>query len=150
MSVTLSTTCATLAHAIRKEKEREVTYTWRSKNQSIEFDGNLVGGLVRLSISHDANRKEFSAYLGFIHWGTGNGYATETFTIFDRVNFPAVSFGAQKVARYSQKALDAYESQILGALRISAQNNPTIGNLWNRATEIAMGGDGTLRYSEVA
>lgn len=135
-----------VAEATRKVKNREVVYTWRSENKSIEFDGELVGGLVRLTIWHSADDKTFKSSVRFMHWNDGNGYTVESFTIFDTVNFPSASLISKGVARYSDKALAQFEGEVLAL--IGAHSNSVVSNLWNRATEIAMGGDGTLRYSE--
>lgn len=135
-----------VAEATRKVKNREVTYTWRSKNKSIEFDGDTVGGLVRLSIWHSADDKTFKSSVRFMHWDDRNGYTVESFVIFDTVNFPSASLISKSVARYSDKALAQFEEEVLQL--VLRYDNPLVSNLWNRATEIAMGGDGTLRYSE--
>jgi hypothetical protein len=137
-----------VAEATRKVKNREVVYTWRSKDKSIEFDGEVVGGLVRLTIWHSADDKTFKSSVRFMHWDDRNGYTVESFTIFDNVNFPSASLISKSVARYSDKALAQFEGEVLGQFGIG--ENQVLKNLWRRATEIAMGGDGTHRYSEVA
>lgn len=137
---------ATVAQATRKVKNREVVYTWRSENKSIEFDGDTVGGLVRLTIWHSADDKSLKSSIRFMHWNDSNGYTVESFTIFDNVNFPSASLISKSVARYSDKALAQFEGEVLAC--VGVHSNSVVSNLWNRATEIAMGGDGTLRYSE--
>ena len=138
----------TLAEATRRETNREVSYTWRSKNQDIEFDGELVGGLVRLTIRHDADAKAFTSTIRFMNWTDRSGYVCESFTMFDKVNYPASAIIRKSVKRYSDKALAEFEAEVLAHLGTWARQNEVVGNLWARATEIAMGGDGTLRYSE--
>lgn len=144
---------ATLAQATRKVKDREIVYTWQSKNQNIEFEGELVGGMVKLTISHDSDRKEFRAFMQFAHYDNSNGYQIYKFTIFDNVNYPSGTVASQPIARYSAKALGEFEARVIeylnGVSRFGGNGaHSRIVELWERATEIAMGGDGTLRYSE--
>ena len=143
---------ATLAEATRRVKNREVSYTWRSNRQDIqlptEVEGDLVGALVRLTIRHDADAKAFTSTIRFMNWNDRSGYVCESFTIFDKVNYPASNIITKSVARYSDKALAEFEADVLAQLGTWARQNEVVGNLWARATEIAMGGDGTLRYSE--
>jgi len=139
---------ATLAEATRSEKNREVSYTWRSKNQDIEFDGELVGGLVRLTIRHDADAKAFTSSIRFMNWNDRSGYVCESFTMFDNANYPSSTIIRKSVKRYSDKALAEFEAEVISYLGNWVRGNEVVRNLWERATEIAMGGDGTLRYSE--
>lgn len=144
---------ANFAQATRKVGDREITYTWRSKNQSIEFDGEQVGGLVNLRISHDSQRKQFSASIRFAHYDRSQGYEVVKFTIFDDVNYPSGTVATQPIARYSAKALGEFETRVIEYLNGVSQlgGNGAHGRIvevWARVTEIAMGGDGTLRYSE--
>jgi len=68
--------------------------------------------------------------------------------MFDTANYPASAIIRKSVKRYSDKALAEFEAEVLAHLGTWARQNEVVGNLWARATEIAMGGDGTLRYSE--
>lgn len=142
----------TLENAVRKMKasDREITYTWRSKNQSIEFEGELVGGQVSLTISHDSGRKEFRAFIQFAHYGISGDISWVKYTIFDKANYPHGTVATQPIARYSVKALGEFEAQVIELLKHSTTRIPSesVRQAWARATEIAMGGDGTLRYSE--
>jgi coenzyme F420-reducing hydrogenase alpha subunit len=142
----------TLENAVRKVKasDREITYTWRSKDQNIEMDGDQWGGYVKLSISHDSDRKQFSAFIQFAHYNTSRGYESVQYTIWDQVNYPHGTVATQPIARYSAKALGEFETQVIELLKHSATRIPSesVRQAWARATEIAMGGDGTLRYSE--
>ena len=142
----------TLENAVRKVKasDREITYTWRSKDQNIEMDGDQWGGYVKLSISHDSDRKQFSAFIQFAHYNTSRGYESVQYTIWDQVNYPHGTVATQPIARYSAKALGEFETQVIELLKHSATRIPSesVREAWARATEIAMGGDGTLRYSE--
>ena len=153
MSVSTLTQGANFAQATRKVKDREIVYTWRSPKQNIEVEGENFGGLVRLDISHDSNRKEFSAFIRFAHYENSRGYETVRFTIFDDVNYPSGTVATQPVARYSAKALGEFETRVIEYLNGVSQlgGNGAHGRIvevWARVTEIAMGGDGTLRYSE--
>ena len=74
MSVSTLTQGANFAQATRKVGDHSVTYTWRSPKQNIEVEGENFGGLVRLDISHDSNRKEFSAFIRFAHYENSRGY----------------------------------------------------------------------------
>jgi hypothetical protein len=146
---------ATLAQATRKLKasDREINYTWRSKNQNIEVDGDQWGGYVNLRISHNSDRKEFSAFIQFAHYNTSRGYESIQYTIFDNVNYPSGTVATQPIARYSAKALDEFEARVIEYLNGVSQlggngAHGAVCEAWARATEIAMGGDGTLRYSE--
>ncbi len=142
----------TLENAVRKVKasDREITYTWRSKDQSIEFEGELVGGYVKLSISHDSYRKQFRAFIQFAHYDQKQSYEVVKFALYDDVTYPHGTVATQPIARYSAKALGEFETQVIELLKHSATRIPSesVRQAWARATEIAMGGDGTLRYSE--
>ena len=149
MSVSTLTQGANFAQATRKVKDREIVYTWRSPKQNIEVEGENFGGLVRLDISHDSTRKEFSAFIRFAHYENSRGYETVRFTIFDNVNYPSGTVAIQPVARYSAKALGEFETRVINYLTHGVHGgSESVRQAWARATEIAMGGDGTLRYSE--
>ena len=135
---------ANFAQATRKVGDREVSYTWRSPSQSIQFDGEQVGGLVKLSISHDSARKQFSAHIRYAHYDRGNGYEVVKFTIFDTVNYPCGTVATQPIARYSVKALGEFESRVIDYLNNGLSGaSEQVREVWERATLISMGGDGT-------
>jgi hypothetical protein len=142
----------TLENAVRKVKasDREITYTWRSKDQSIQFEDEMVGGYVKLSISHDSDRKQFRAFIQFAHYDQTQGYEVVKFALYDDVTYPHGTVATQPIARYSAKALGEFETRVIELLKHSATRIPSesVREAWARATEIAMGGDGTLRYSE--
>ncbi len=146
MSETTITQDANFAQATRKVGDRDITYTWRSSSQDIEFEGELVGGQVSLTISHDSGRKEFRSFIQFAHYDNSRGYASVKFTIFDNVNYPHGTVATQPIARYSAKALGEFETRVINYL-----NNGMVGagehvrRAWERATLIAMGGNGTER-----
>ena len=139
------TQCANFAQATRKVGDREITYTWRSPSQNIEFEGELVGGQVSLIISHDSGRKEFRSFIQFAHYDNSSGYMCVKFTIFDTVNYPHGTVASQPVARYSAKALDQFEAQVIELLttNLSLIANDSVREAWRRATLIALGGNGT-------
>ena len=137
---------ANFAQAIRKVKDREISYRWYSPSQSIQFEGELVGGMVSLNISHDASRKRFTAFIQFAHYDRSRGYESVQFTVFDTVNFPHGMVASQPIARYSAKALDQFDAQVVELLTANVTAiiaNDAVRQAWNRATLIAMGGDGT-------
>ena len=142
----------TLENAVRKVKasDREITYTWRSKDQNIEMDGDQWGGYVNLRISHDSDRKQFRAFIQFAHYDQTQGYEVVKFALYDDVTYPHGTVATQPIARYSAKALGEFETRVIELLKHSATRIPSesVREAWARATEIAMGGDGTLRYSE--
>ena len=141
----------TLENAVRKVKasDREITYTWRSKDQSIQFEGELVGGYVKLSISHDSDRKQFRAFIQFAHYDQTQGYEVVKFALYDDVTYPHGTVATQPIARYSAKALGEFETRVINYLTHGVHGgSESVHQAWARATEIAMGGDGTLRYSE--
>lgn len=135
---------ANFAQATRKVGDREITYTWRSPSQDIEFEGELLGGQVSLTISHEPGRKEFSSFIQFAHYENYGGVSCVKFTIFDKVNYPHGTVATQPIARYSAKALGEFETRVINYL-----NNGMVGasesvrQAWHRATLIAMGGNGT-------
>lgn len=144
--MSVMTQSANFAQAIRKVKDREISYRWYSPSQSIQFEGELVGGMVSLNISHDADRKQFSAFIQFAHYDRSRGYESVQFTVFDTVNFPHGMVASQPIARYSAKALDQFEAQVVELLTANVTAiiaNDAVREAWNRATLIAMGGDGT-------
>ena len=144
--MSVMTQSANFAQAIRKVKDREISYRWYSPSQSIQFEGELVGGMVSLNISHDADRKRFTAFIQFAHYDRSRGYESVQFTVFDTVNFPHGMVASQPIARYSAKALDQFDAQVVELLTANVTAiiaNDAVRQAWNRATLIAMGGDGT-------
>jgi len=142
-------TNANFAQATRKVGDREITYTWRSPSQNIEFEGELVGGQVSLTISHNSDRKEFRSFIQFAHYEISGNISLTKFTIFDTVNYPHGTVATQPIARYSAKALGEFETRVINYLTHEVHGgSESVRQAWARATEIAMGGDGTLRYSE--
>lgn len=144
--MSVMTQSANFAQAIRKVKDREISYRWYSPSQSIQFEGELVGGMVSLNISHDASRKRFTAFIQFAHYDRSRGYESVQFTVFDTVNFPHGMVASQPIARYSAKALDQFDAQVVELLSANVTAiiaNDAVRQAWNRATLIAMGGDGT-------
>ena len=144
--MSVMTQSANFAQAIRKVKDREISYRWYSPSQSIQFEGELVGGMVSLNISHDASRKRFTAFIQFAHYDRSRGYESVQYTVFDTVNFPHGMVASQPIARYSAKALDQFEAQVVELLTANVTAiiaNDAVREAWNRATLIAMGGDGT-------
>ena len=139
------TPSANFAQAMRKVKDREISYRWYSPSQSIQFEGELVGGVVSLNISHDADRKRFTAFIQFAHYDRSRGYESVQFTVFDTVNYPHGMVASQPIARYSVKALDQFEAQVIELLTTNTAliANDAVREAWNRVTLIAMGGDGT-------
>lgn len=143
-----STISANFAQATRKVGDRSVTYTWRSPLQNIEFDGEQVGGLVKLDISHDSDRKQFSAFIRFAHYDRSRGFEVVKFAIFDNDNYPSGTVASQPIARYSAKALGEFETRVIEYLNGVSQlgGNGAHGRIvevWARATLIATGGNGT-------
>jgi len=100
---------------------------------------------VSLNISHDADRKRFTAFIQFAHYDRSRGYESVQFTVFDTVNYPHGMVASQPIARYSVKALDQFEAQVIELLTTNTAliANDAVREAWNRATLIAMGGDGT-------
>jgi hypothetical protein len=146
IAMSVMTQSANFAQAIRKVKDREISYRWYSPSQSIQFEGELVGGMVSLNISHDASRKRFTAFIQFAHYDRSRGYESVQYTVFDTVNFPHGMVASQPIARYSAKALDQFEAQVVELLTANVTAiiaNDAVRQAWNRATLIAMGGDGT-------
>jgi hypothetical protein len=146
LDMSVMTQSANFAQAIRKVKDREISYRWYSPSQSIQFEGELVGGMVSLNMSHDASRKRFTAFIQFAHYDRSRGYESVQFTVFDTVNFPHGMVASQPIARYSAKALDQFEAQVVELLTANVTAiiaNDAVREAWNRATLIAMGGDGT-------
>ena len=64
------------------------------------------------------------------------------------MNYPHGTVATQPIARYSAKALGEFETRVVELLNSGTQVSDAVSEVWARATEIAMGGDGTLRYSE--
>ena len=150
MSASTLTQGANFAQATRKVGDRSVTYTWRSPKQNIEVEGENFGGLVRLDISHNSDRKVFNAFMRYAHYDNSRGYESIRFTIFDDVNFPSGEVATQAVARYSAKALGEFESRVIeylnGVSRLGGNGaHGRIVELWERVTLISMGGNGTER-----
>jgi len=145
LDMSVITPSANFAQAIRKVKDREISYRWYSPSQSIQFEGELVGGMVSLGISHDSDRKQFRAFIQFAHYDRSHGYEVAKFALYDNVTYPHGTVATQPIARYSAKALGEFETRVIELLQHSATRIPSesVREAWNRATLIAMGGDGT-------
>ena len=140
-----------MQYATRKfnAQDRHTTYTWRSARQELVNEyGDKVGGQVKLSLWHDKDSKEFKATMQFMNYENSRGYFTESYTLYDRVNYPFASILTQKVARYSESAFLKFENDTLKVLTVSCTENDAVRELYERITCIAMGGHGVREEYE--
>ena len=140
-----------IKYATRKfnAQDRHTTYTWRSARQElVNENGDKVGGQVKLSLWHDKDSKEFVATMQFMNYDNSRGYFAESYTLYDRVNYPFASVLTHKVARYSEGAFLKFESDTLKVLADSLTLSGAVRELYERITCIAMGGHGVCEEYE--
>ena len=113
-----TTTTDLMAQAIRRERDRRVTYRWKSSKVDIPHDnsGDLWGEQIELEFSHDAKRKQYDATIRLVHWQPHATMTVTSFTIFDFATYPATKFATRAVGRYGDKSFMEFEQTVLASL----------------------------------
>lgn len=94
--------------AKRGNGERRVTFTW-SGAATEEYAGNLWGERVKLSITHNKDRKRFEATVSRCQWSQGEGYVMESHAIFTDA---FVTFHTVPCARYSSGQFSEFVAEV--------------------------------------
>jgi len=125
---------ALLPKALRKERDREVTYIWRSPNIDIKQDhsGDLWGEQIELEFDHNAKRKQYEATVRRVLWQPSDTFTITAFTVFDRANYPSVCFATKPVGRYGDKSFAEFEKQIMDKLDDYLASTPILRELLSR------------------
>ncbi len=109
-----------MAQAVRRDRDRdrEVTYRWRSPKVDIAHDNgdDLWGEQIELAFRHDAKRKQYEATIRLVHWQPHATMTVTSFTIFDFITYPASKFATQAVGRYGDKSFAEFERVVLASL----------------------------------
>lgn len=106
-----------LERATRTEKDRTISYTWLGVQDG---DGNAPA--VRLSITHDKTRKQLTATFYRFTRQQRDGSAMETHVIiFDGLLSNSKQYAATACARYSDKALAAFDALVREMLVIDPE-----------------------------
>lgn len=140
-----------IKYATRKfnAQDRHITYIWRSARQELVNEyGDKVGGQVKLSLWHEKGTKKFHATMQFMNYENRDGYFAESYTLYDRVNYPFATILTQNVARYSEGAFSKFENDTLKVLADSITLSGATRELYERITCIAMGGHGVREEYE--
>jgi len=141
-----------IKYATRKfdKHERHITYIWRSARQELVNEhGDKVGGQVKLSLWHEKGTKKFHAAMQFANYENSRGYFAESYTLYDRINYPFAMILTQNVARYSEGAFSKFENDTLNVLADPLTLSGETRELYERITCIAMGGHGVREEYEV-
>jgi len=128
------TTATALPKALRQERDREVTYIWRSPNIDITQDhsGDKWGEQIELEFDHNAKRKQYEATVRRVLWQPSDTFTITSFALFDRANYPSVCFATKPVGRYGDKSFAEFEAQILDELDDHLASTPILRELLSR------------------
>ena len=128
------TTATALPKALRQERDREVTYVWRSPKIDIKQDhsGDLWGEQIELEFDHNAKRKQYEATVRRVLWKPCDTFTITSFTVFDYANYPSVCFATKPVGRYGDKSFAEFEKQILDELDDHLASTPILRELLSR------------------
>ena len=109
-----------MAQAVRRDhdRDREVTYRWRSPKVDIAHDNgdDLWGEQIELAFRHDAKRKQYEATIRLVHWQPHATMTVTSFTVFDFATYPASKFATQAVGRYGDKSFAEFERVVIASL----------------------------------
>jgi hypothetical protein len=128
------TTATALPKALRQERDREVTYVWRSPKIDIKQDhsADLWGEQIELEFDHNAKRKQYEATIRRVLWQPSDTFTITSFMMFDRENYPSVCFATKPVGRYGDKSFAEFEKQILDELDDHLASTPILRELLSR------------------
>ncbi len=106
--------------AKRSDKERRVVFTW-SGPATEDYAGGVWGERVKLSITHDKDRKRFEATVSRCRWSEGDGYVSEMHEMWvdPRVTFHTAPCARFSIGRFSEfvaetmTAADGYAAGVL-------------------------------------
>lgn len=96
--------------------ERRVTFTW-SGPATEEYAGNVWGERVKLSVTHNKDRKRFEATVSRCQWSQGDGYVMESHAVFTD---PFVTFRTAPCARFSNGQFSGFVAETMAAADILA------------------------------
>jgi hypothetical protein len=116
--------------------KRESTLTWTGQPDSITEEGSLWAGQVEITIRHDKERKGFTAFAYYGLTKHERGFNVTHYALFDQANYPNTRFASKPAPRYSDKALDLFTNEIIGALNTLAEGNETLARLLTIAEEL--------------
>ena len=116
--------------------KRETTLTWEGKPDSITEEGSTWAGQVEITIRHDKERKQFTAYARYALSKNERGFNVTHYALFDQVNYPNTRFATKSAPRYSDKALDIFTGEVIAGLDTLAQCNDTLARLLTIAEEL--------------
>ena len=116
--------------------KREVTLTWEGQPDSITEEGSTWAGQVEVSIRHDKERKQFTAFARYALSKTERGFNVTHYALFDQANYPNTRFATKSAPRYSDKALDLFTDEVVTGLNTLAESNETLARLLTIAEEL--------------
>lgn len=131
----------TKTHAT-KVRDREITRIWKSVAtdlETLDHTNEQVGVQVELEVRHDGGNKQFIASLRKVHWKPSEtaGITITFMSPFDRVNYPYATLMRVPVSRYSEKALKAFEKEVIADLPKLADQSQVVADLIGIANSIA-------------
>lgn len=120
--------------ATRKVRDREVTYIWKSLDLSTVRMGetDLWGEMIQLSFTHNPKRKQYEATIRRVLWQPSGNMEVWSFEVFNRTEYPAVTFATLATNRYSDKAFADFERAILGNIETLEAENEVLADLLAR------------------
>ena len=110
-----TTTAERFSQANRRDRDRNVTYSWNSPTMDIRHGGDTTpyGERLEISFAHDAKRKRYTATARIVHYFySGTGMLCTMYGLFDS-KFPAVMFHDEPCARYGDKSFAKFEAEAI-------------------------------------
>jgi hypothetical protein len=128
---------AVIPLAKRYERDRKVTYTWKSQDLSIQRMGeqDLWAEQIELEFSHNAKRKQYEATIRRVVWQpSASGFMVTSFELFSP-EYPSCTFTTQTVGRYGEKSFAEFERSVLADIDTHSANTPILGELLSRTLQ---------------
>ena len=110
-----TTTAERFSQANRRDRDRNVTYSWNSPTMDIRHGGDTTpyGERLEISFAHDAKRKRYTATARIVHYFySGTGMLCTMYGLFDS-KFHAVMFHDEHCARYGDKSFAKFEAEAI-------------------------------------
>jgi hypothetical protein len=120
--------------------ERRVVFTW-SGPATEEYAGNVWGERVKLSITHNKDRKRFEATVSRCQWSQGDGYVMERHAVFVDA---FVTFHTAPCARYSAGRFSEFvaetktKAEMYAAPAVVVDGSVKARELFRKAAELAV------------
>ena len=116
--------------------KRETSLTWTGQPDTITEEGSTWAGQVEITIHHDKDRKQFTAFARYALTKNERGFNVTHYALFDQANYPNTRIAVKQAPRYSDKALDLFADEVFTGLNTLAEGNETLARLLTIAEEL--------------